>query len=107
GVVPLVLPLAIDQQSHFRSPSRLARGAGDHAGDDAGFMPAPRAARVESAEQLVGGFGDQLALEAGAGEFVRRGLARAVAAGNGRGSVGAATGNLVEGHLALEAVGQA
>src|SRR4051812_33688694 len=62
---------------------------------------------VARREQAGGDLGDVAALEAGGIELVRRGAARAVAAGNGRGAIGAAAGHLVEDHLPLEGIRQA
>ncbi len=69
-------------------------------------MSGPAATRVAHASpmQLVRGLRDLAALVAGALELVRRGQARAVAAGDRGGTVGRAAGDLVQRHLAGVAV---
>src|SRR5690606_16053085 len=57
--------------------------------------------------QLHGNFSDMTALEAGTVQLVLAWLARSVATGNGRGSVGAAAGYLIEQGLTRKAIGQA
>jgi len=63
--------------------------------------------QLSSAVKFLGHFGHEAALEAGAFEFDGAGLALALTAGDGGGAIGRATDDFVQGHLALEAVGQA
>ncbi len=76
---------------------RWARGAQTRAARD----------RLRSAEQLIRRLGNRTALEARAVEVDRARLALALAAGDRGRAVGAAAGDLIQRHLALEAVRQA
>src|ERR1700757_1843318 len=66
-----------------------------------------RMGKQASAVQLGRRLGDQLALEAGAGELVLARLARAVAGCDRGRAIGRSAGHFVELKLTLEAVGQA
>lgn len=59
------------------------------------------------AEQFIRSFGNKFSLVARAFEFNRAGLALALTARDGGGAVGTAANDLVQGHLALVAIGKA